>query len=166
MQSARKDKGISHDKDVYVSRRPELQEALNFNGESSTNVTTMNSTRSGAGAARLGEHLNFKIPPKPVQPMEVKSDARRLRLQHESRSPFDPPPPPSILRNVSARRKEQVAREGLTESRKLLSVGNTIGALDGFPQGNSNSGFLPQISEQRRARKILGKQMQSTFSLG
>jgi hypothetical protein len=136
-QTARRDKGICHDRDVYISRRPELQPG-----------------NEGS--------LNFKAEPKPIQPLEPKSDARKYRILQDSKSPFDPPPPPSLLRNVSDRRKEQVAREGLTESRKLLSVGNTIGAMDGF----ATSGFLPQISEQRKARVILGKQNQSQWTLG
>lgn len=138
-QTARRDKGISHDREVYIARRPELR--------------VENANESG---------LNFKLDLKPVVPMIAKSDARRLRLLHEARSPFDPPPPPSVLRNVSARRRDQVVNEGLTQSRKLLSVGNTIQAMDGYAQ----SRILPEISEQRKKRVIQGHQMKSTFQLG
>lgn len=124
--SAREARHIEHSKAVYVSRRPDLQGSLDC--------------------------VNFKAEPQQIAPLTPRSDARKLRLQHEAQSPFDPPPMLATLRHVSERRKDLVAREGLSLQTKKFGVGGVFGTGDGFVLPG---GALPPIVTPRPAKKIV-----------
>lgn len=122
-QRERAARGVEHNREVYASRRPELQGSL--------------------------ECVNFQAEPKPVVPLTARSEARMRRLAQEAKCPFDPPPPPSTLRAVSERRRDLVAREGMCH--KKLNVGLILQAGDGYalPAGTT----LPPIGTPRSGRR-------------